>query len=133
MVKGKGISIVIFLVSIFVLLAIVTGAWMYNLYTSQTRFSDTETKSIIECNSYVFGVENMVYNEPELEFIISGKIGPEINKITIESGSDIRTINFSGLSSGAEQAVSVNLSIQDSVLIYPTGCKEQNSKTFKVR
>ena len=120
-----------FLFAVFVLLAVVTGAWLYKVYKEQTSFAETRTMATIDCGKYYFSIDprTVTYDNGNLYFEIENTVGSKINSIVVDSGAEKKEVNVS-LSSGMIQPVSLSLSMDTWVLVYPKGCYGINYKNL---
>lgn len=130
--KSKKISIFIFLFALFVMLALLTGGYLYKLYIENIEFTDKETNELVNCDNFYFNlVKNTIsYNENKLTFEVKNSMGKEINQLIIESNNKTTEKNMS-LAQGDLLFVVVNLEVNNNFSVYPKGCKSVQ-KTFTI-
>ena len=130
--KGKKISTLIFLFAVFIFLAFFTGGWLYRVYVDHTSFSEKSTDTAIKCSSITFGVENLDYKGGVLSFDLENKFGQEFSNITIESGTQSVDVPTGILRPGDLFPVRLEIEVGETLIIYPQGCKGENSKSFRL-
>ncbi len=130
--RSQKVSTLIFLFSIFVLLAFFLGSWLYNIYLDQTQYSKEQTISAIECGRFYFQIDeqSVGYVDGILTFDIENTIGTPIRELTIESALETRDLNVSGLIPGAMVPISVDIRLTDWIQIYPKYCRGLNFKNL---
>ena len=128
--RSKKISTTIFLFAIFVVLAVFTGGWLYNTYTEQIAFSESSSDATVKCGKYYFDVDpdSVYYENKTLHLDIENTFGAELKTIIIDAGEERKEVNVGGIPSGTIYPVSVEISIVESVLVYPSGCETANFK-----
>ena len=129
---SKKISLFIFLISIFVLLAVLTASWLFKIYTEHTNYSTGETRNIVQCNDYSYKIDELVYQDGHLSFTITNSLGDPFDFLSVEAGENVTDIELYNLISGTSQDVELDVPSTDMLLFYPQGCKEHNKKTFSV-
>jgi hypothetical protein len=124
-------AVMFFLLAVFILLAAVTAAWLYKVYTEQTTFSEKKTLATVECGRYYFSIdENTVaYHNGTLYFEIENTLGAEIKDIIVESSTETKELNMT-LAQGMIQPVSLPMEFDAWVLVYPRGCEGINFKNI---
>lgn len=130
--RSKKISTLIFLFAIFILLAVFLGSWLYRIYLEQTKYSQEQTLSAVDCGRYYFKIpEDMVeYKNGTLTFMIENTIGKEIKQLVVESALETQRKNMTGLISGAMVPVEVDMRFTDWIYVYPKGCRGINFKNI---
>jgi hypothetical protein len=133
--RSKGISVLIFLLGIFVLLAVVLGGWLYNMYTTNVGYTKKTTTSALHCNDMSFTVQEIKYSPDTktLSFMLNNGYGQSIDAIVIESNNQTQTVNLTGLVSGTSEIIEVQTELASEVLIYPRGCREDNAKRYTIQ
>ena len=129
--RSKKISVLIFLFAIFILLVVITAAWVYRMYTEQTAYSEETTFATIECGMYYFNIEpeSVSYDAGTLYFEIGNTIGKEIETIVVQSSTETKEVSI-GLSQGIVQPVSLPIEVVGWVMVYPKGCESVNFKNL---
>lgn len=130
--RAKKISTIIFLLAIFVFLAIFIGGWLYRVYMTQSRYSTHESASAVDCAYYSFNVESLSYENGRLYFELDNKGNDQFDTIVIESGGIAKEVSTEGMVAGMSQPIDVEIALADDVSIYPKGCKDHNSKGFQI-
>ena len=131
--RHKKISTLIFLFAIFIMLAVVTGGWIYRMYVQQTAFSEQSTFGTVECGRYYFSVdpESVLYENNTLYFDIENSIGAAIGSLVIESAVESKQISIR-LDQGTLQPVTIPIAVDGWFLVYPRGCRDANFKNISV-
>lgn len=129
--RSKKISVMIFLLAIFIMLVVMTAGWIYKMYREQTSFTNTRTLATVECGKYYFDIDESTvsYQDGQLYFEIENTLGSKIETILVESGSSKVSVDI-GLSQGAIYPVSIPINISTSLAVYPEGCKEVNFRNI---
>ncbi|MFC1753048.1 hypothetical protein ACFL96_06595 [Thermoproteota archaeon] len=132
--KARKISTTVFLLAVFVFLAVFLGGWLYRVYTTQTTYSTGESKSAITCVGYTFDIdkESLVYEHGVLHFEIAHQYGDQIDVLIVESGTETREVVAGDFIAGVSQLFQVELPLGEEVKIYPKGCRDHNFKLFKI-
>ncbi|MBN1544354.1 hypothetical protein JW898_02725 [Candidatus Woesearchaeota archaeon] len=130
--RSKKISVLIFLFAIFILLVVVTGSWLYRMYTEQTAYSESRTLATVECSRYYYSIDpgSVLYENGTLYFEISNTLGADISTIVVESTGGQKEVDVSGLGQGATFPVSVRIDVVEWAVVYPSGCKGVNFKNL---
>lgn len=130
---SKKITILFFLFALFILAAVLVGTWLVNIYRTGTGFTDSESRSLLECNRYTYEISDFEYKDGVLSFTIDNISGLEMDNIVVESGGVKKRLDFPTLLSGNSQELSVELELSSSFRIYPEGCENNNFKEFRVK
>jgi flagellar basal body-associated protein FliL len=130
--RSKKVSVLIFLFAIFILLAVFTAVWLYNMYKQQTSFSERQTLATVECGRYYFAIDpkSVLYENSTLYFEIENTLGADINAIMVKSATQEKEVALNGLSQGTVMPVSVPLEVAEWVLVYPKGCAGVNFRNI---
>ncbi|MBU2561790.1 MAG: hypothetical protein KKD17_05830 [Nanoarchaeota archaeon] len=130
--RSKKISVLIFLFAIFILLVVVTGGWIYRMYTEQTAYSESKTLATVECSRYYYSInpESVLYENGTLYFEISNTLGADIDKMVVESIGGQKEVDVGGLSQGVTLPVSVPMEVVEWAVVYPPGCRGVNFKNI---
>ncbi|MBW2996716.1 hypothetical protein KY349_00075 [Candidatus Woesearchaeota archaeon] len=129
--RSKKISVLIFLFAIFIMLVVVTAGWIYRMYTEQTAYSEERTLATFECSRYYYVIhpDTVSYVDGTLYFEIENTLGSDIPSIMVESAVETKEVSI-GLTQGIAQPVSLEMVVEDWVLVYPRGCKDVNFKNL---
>ena len=132
--KSRKISLTIFLLAVFVFLAIFLGGWIYRVYMTETAYSTGESKSAVVCAGYTFDIdkESLVYEDGVLYFETDLGYGDKINLLVVESGVESREVDTTAMSGGVPQPITVDIPLSDEVLVYPEGCRDHNFERFTI-
>ena len=130
--KHRKISTTLFLLAVFVFLAVFLGGWIYRVYTEQTTYSEGESQSALYCTEYSFDIEGPAYDQGQLSFEIVLKRGM-FDIMVVESGTEMREIDTSHMVVGSSIPAEVEIPLADEVVFYPEGCKAHNSKSFNIK
>ena len=130
--KHRKISTTIFLLAVFVFLAVFLGGWLYRVYIEQTTYSTGESQSALYCTEYYFDIEGLAYDQGQLSFEIVLKRGM-FDVMVVESGTEMRDINTSNMVTGSIISVEIEIPLADEIVFYPKGCKTHNSKSFNIK
>ena len=128
--RAKKMSVMIFLMAVFIMLLVMTGAWIYRMYSEQTSFAQARTLAAIECGNYYFDIDEttVTYDGEILYFEIKNTLGGKIETIIVESGPSKVSVDI-GLTSGTTYPVSIPFELYGtSLMIYPEGCEDVNFK-----
>ncbi|MFQ5474265.1 MAG: hypothetical protein ACE5DM_00345 [Candidatus Nanoarchaeia archaeon] len=110
------------------------GGWIYRVYIQNTAYAKGESRSAVACVGYTFRVDELSYKDGILSFKLENKPGGEpLEKMVLESGDSTVEIDVNGLFAGTSQEVDAKINVGEEIKIYPAGCKDHNSKTFKVQ
>ena len=129
--RSKKISVMIFLLAIFILLVVVTAGWIYRVYMDQTAYSEQRTLATFECGKYYYEIdpETVSYDEGTLYFEIENTLGADIPSIMVESAVETKEVSI-GLTQGSFQPVSLPIAVEDWFVVYPRGCEDVNFKNI---
>ncbi|MFC1723308.1 hypothetical protein ACFL0V_04165 [Nanoarchaeota archaeon] len=127
--RGKKVSTLIFLFALFMLLAVILGAWLFKIYQEQTKWSDTQTVDAVDCGRYYYQIGDITYHNGTLSFMFENTVGKPIKEITIESAIEKRSVNMS-LNADEAIPISVPLQLTDWVFVYPSACRGFNFKNI---
>ena len=129
--RSNKISVLIFLFAIFILLVVVTASWIYKIYVEQTEYSEERTIATIECGRYYYDIkeETVLYENGTLYFEIGNNLGKDMDDIIVQSSTESKEVSIM-LSRGTVQPVSVQISVEGWVMVYPVGCKGLNFRNI---
>jgi len=129
--KSHKIAVMVFLVAIFVLLAVFTATWIYKMYTEQTALTERNTLATINCGKYYYSIDprTVTYDNGTLYLELENTIGAGFDYVMLQSSMDKKEVKVS-LTQGMIQPVSVPISLDTWVLVYPKGCEGINFKNL---
>lgn len=124
----RNITLYIFLFSFFLLLALVIGVRIYNIYTTSKTTSESTIESTMGC-AFSFSISNIEYSEGTLGFDLKTSDENMFKKLVVVGENNEQGEVELGQFIGYRQRVYVSgIPITDSFLVYPYGCKGQNKK-----
>lgn len=130
--RAKKMSVMIFLLAVFIMLVVMTGAWVYKVYSEQTTFTQERTFAAVECGKYYFDIDESTvqYEDGQLFFEFENTLGDKIQTIIVESGLSKVSVDI-GLVPGTTYPVSIPLELSGTSLkVYPEGCGDVNFKNI---
>lgn len=129
--RSRKISMFIFLFALFILLAVITGAYLYKLYSENTASSEKQTRETIDCD-YYFAVskQSISYIDDKLSFEIKNTYGKEIRTVVIVSGNETKEKSVS-LTRGDSFPLDVSIKASGNFSLYPKGCPAL-AKVFQI-
>jgi uncharacterized protein YpmB len=127
--RAKRISVLIFLFAVFIMLVVFSVSWVYKIYKEQTKFTEENTYSTVECSKYYFSINpgTVTYEGTTLSFDIKNTLGDELDTIIVESPYGQKEAKVQ-LSQGLSQPVVVDLQIDSWFIVYPKDCRNANFK-----
>lgn len=129
---SKKVSILIFLIALFVLLAVLTGSWLYKIYIGHTNFTDKESSHIFECSGRIFKISQVAYGDGLLNFTITNTYGEPFDTLIVRSENITKEVELYDLIEGSSQDIGVEIFINGSVDLFSKGCEEYDKKTYSV-
>lgn len=129
--RSERLVFFVFILLVFTSLTIYIGIRMYNIYSSTTGYAKTTTKTSIECNSYVYEINNINQNNGRLSFQIENTFGGKFDKLIIDLGDEKKEAELTDFTMGSKQTVEVNTTVTK-FKVYPEGCQEHNVKECDV-
>ncbi|MBT5021988.1 hypothetical protein HOK51_00905 [Candidatus Woesearchaeota archaeon] len=135
MVEAKSMkyATMIFLVALFVVVAIMAGSYTYKTYMTSILYSEKGTKEVFACNDFSYNIEDLIYVDGNLTFTLRNTYGDVINTLIVESGDEKRVIDTSMVPAGSQQTFKLdNMKLEKLVVFHPKGCEEYNIKQFKM-
>ncbi len=125
--RSKKISVLFFMFAIFILLVVVTGGWLYKMYTEQTAYSESSTLATVECSKYYFRInaDSVAYSDGVLYFEIENTLGSDIDSIVVQSLNEKKQVDVY-LTQGIVQPVSLPIEVVEWVMVSPVGCEGVN-------
>ncbi|MBT7903737.1 hypothetical protein HN587_07780 [Candidatus Woesearchaeota archaeon] len=131
--RSKKYSLMMFLITLFIVLAIFLGSYIYKTYSSSIAFSTEGTESVMNCGSYSYKISELDLDEDKLFFVLENSAGDSIEYLIIESGDYYHKEFIAGIGHGEKRELELtNVSVSGVVEFYPEGCKKHNSKKFKI-
>ena len=134
--RSKKYSTLLFLFLIFVLLVVFGFSYVHKMYGAALGSSKETTETIVTCGEYSFQIENMGYDEGDLRFRIRNLYGANMDFIIVEVNEVKQEVKTNGLVGGEGNelvAENIDITFGDTIFFYPPGCKEHNSKQFKMK
>lgn len=124
MADSRKITILAFLLSIFIFLGVFLGAWIYRTYHEQTGYSKEESTRIMECTDYSFRITHSEYRDGKLRIELDASASTkDIPSLTIQINEEKHLLEetlYAGLKGYFELEATIN---QEKIIIYPTGCQ----------
>ena len=117
-----------FLLALFLMLAMFIGINIYNTYMDSKITSEKTIKSTMQC-AFSFYVTNLDYADDVLSFDLRTSDEKLLQKmVVIGDNNDTKEIEL-GSFIGFEQRVSVDgINVADLFVVYPYGCESSNRK-----
>lgn len=128
--QSRKITIYIFLFALFIMLAMVLGIRIYNIYTSSKTESEKTIEVVMKC-TFSFSVSNIDYTGGVLSFDLRTSDEKLLKKLVVVNENnetkEIELGRFIGFPS--KQRVNAgSISITNQFFVYPYGCGAQNKK-----
>lgn len=131
--QSTKITLYIFLFALFIMLGMVIGIRIYNIYTGSKAATEKTIKSTMGCEFFSFSVSNILYEQGSLSFDLKTTDDKLLKKIVIVGDNDMKKEIELGRFLGFEQRVDAGqIEVSDSFGVYPYGCESQNSKRCSV-
>lgn len=135
----KKFSTMVFLLAVFIFLAMFISMWIYGIYVDNAGYAKKTSTNSISCTSYSFDVKNLLYSDNMLSFDIENTIGDEFSELIVEKRGDeagAKTIPLSNFQMGMQEHVVItemtNIVENDEIILYPKGCKGANEKKYLI-
>jgi hypothetical protein len=126
--RAMKISTFIFLLAIFIMLAVFMGGWLYKIYIENTHYSKSKTDEALNCNKYYYKIlqDTVSYENGVIRFDVENYIGAEFKTLVVQSETQQKELN---ITIGQETTLPVEVEIEaaERVRVYPLGC-ENNYK-----
>lgn len=128
--QSRKITIYIFLFALFIMLALVLGTRIYNIYMGSKTDTEITMETAMKC-TFSFSVSNLDYNGRTLSFDLKTSDEELLKKIVIVGeNNETKEIEL-GIFIGFPRKQRVNagsINITNSFFTYPYGCMDQNKK-----
>jgi len=130
--RSKRITTFIFLLSLFVFLAVIMVVWSYNYYKYGTTQTKERTMPLVKCSSYAYRVidNSLNYSNNTLKIKIEyiGEGGERFSKLEVIVDGNKSLSEEINPALRSPTIIVNNVKIKDSFLITPEGCILYNTK-----
>ncbi len=117
----------IFMIALFLVVAIYIGLAMLRIYTDSSRFSTEKSKSSVDCVGYVYSIDNARYADGLLSFELKNSDYSDYEEMNliIKSGNATKEVALTNLIRGLKKSIDIEMPIQDSKFsTYPKSCED---------
>lgn len=125
--KGKKIALQIILSGLFALLVTYIGFWVYDIVLQTGSFVTNESSdSTFACVGYVFDVNQGMYENGKLTFMLSNKRYSDYTLsdiIVITDTGGYQELNVGRLSPGKSKVITIEIPLNTTAKIYPPQCE----------
>lgn len=121
--RAMKISTFIFLLAVFIMLAVFMGGWLYKIYAENTNYSKLRTDEALNCNKYYYRIHQNTasYENGVLRFDIENYIGAEFKTLVVQSETQQKELNVTIIQE-TTLPVEVEIEASERVRVYPLGC-----------
>lgn len=117
----------VFMIALFLVVAVYIGLAMLRIYTDSSRFSTEKSKTSVNCVGYVYSVDNVRYNNGLLSFEIKNADYSDYEEMNliIKSGNATKEVALINLIRGLKKNIDIEMPIQDNKFsTYPKSCED---------